>query len=203
MLQEDFDGLEMKAQYGGAEGTHRREFTLGLFAGKDFERGNISGFLDYTDRTAQRAEDMDYTASDDRRALFADVPGYETSTDPDARSSYTSWANFQTPFRVRQGTTNLTSAAGAFHNQPSALGCTAPIGGDVCLASGNISYSSAAARDLRYDGARGATVSPDVERLNLFVSSRATTTWTTASPPSGSWAITRPPPRTSSPPPSC
>ncbi|KAK0350067.1 hypothetical protein LTR94_030533, partial [Friedmanniomyces endolithicus] len=75
-----------------------------------------------------------------------------------------------TPFRVRQGTTNLTSAAGAFHNQPSALGCTAPIGGDVCLASGNISYSSAAARDLRYDGARGATVSPDVERLNLFVS---------------------------------
>ncbi|WP_288758267.1 TonB-dependent receptor, partial [uncultured Brevundimonas sp.] len=170
VLQEDFDGLEMKAQYGGAEGTHRREFTLGLFAGKDFERGNISGFLDYTDRTAQRAEDMDYTASDDRRALFADVPGYETSTDPDARSSYTSWANFQTPFRVRQGTTNLTSAAGAFHNQPSALGCTAPIGGDVCLASGNISYSSAAARDLRYDGARGATVSPDVERLNLFVS---------------------------------
>ncbi|WP_292070676.1 TonB-dependent receptor plug domain-containing protein, partial [Brevundimonas sp. UBA7534] len=170
VLQEDFDGLEMKAQYGGAEGAHRREFTLGLFAGKDFERGNISGFLDYTDRTAQRAEDMDYTASDDRRALFADVPGYETSTDPDGRSSYTSWANFQTPFRVRQGTTNLTSAAGAFHNQPSALGCTAPIGGDVCLASGNISYSSAAARDLRYDGARGTTVSPDVERLNLFVS---------------------------------
>ena len=169
VLQEDFDGLEMKAQYGGAEGTHRREFTLGLFAGKDFSRGNISGFLDYSDRTAQRSEDMDYTATDDRRGLFADVPGYETSTDTDGRSSYTAWANFQTPFRVRQGTTNLTSTAGAFHNQPSDFGCTAPIGGDVCLASGNIGYSGAG-RELRYDGARDTTVSPDVERLNLFVS---------------------------------
>ncbi|WP_428063102.1 TonB-dependent receptor domain-containing protein [Brevundimonas sp.] len=169
VLREDFDGLEMKAQYGGAEGTHRREFTLGLFAGKDFERGNLSGFLDYTNRTAQQASDEPYTASDDRRSLFANVPGYENSTDTDGRSSYTAWANFQTPFQVRRGTTSLTSSAGAFHNQPSSFGCTAPVGGDVCLASGNISYSGAG-RELRYDGARGTTQSPDIERLNLFVS---------------------------------
>lgn len=169
VLQQDFDGLEMKAQYGGAEGTHRREFTFGMFAGKDFERGNLSGFLDYTNRTAQQASDEPYTASDDRRSLFANVPGYENSTDTDGRSSYTAWANFQTPFQVRRGTTALTTGAGAFHNQPSSFGCTAPVGGDVCLASGNISYSGAG-RELRYDGARGTTQSPDVERLNLFVS---------------------------------
>lgn len=169
VLQQDFDGLEMKAQYGGAEGTHRREFTFGMFAGKDFERGNLSGFLDYTNRTAQQASDEPYTASDDRRSLFANVPGYENSTDTDGRSSYTAWANFQTPFQVRRGTTALTTGAGAFHNQPSSFGCTAPVGGDVCLASGNISYSGAG-RELRYDGARGTTQSPDSERLNLFVS---------------------------------
>ena len=33
VLQQDFDGLEMKAQYGGAEGPHRREGTFGMFAG--------------------------------------------------------------------------------------------------------------------------------------------------------------------------
>lgn len=169
VLQQDFDGLEMKAQYGGAEGTHRREFTFGMFAGKDFDRGNLSGFLDYTNRTAQQASDEPYTASDDRRSLFANVPGYENSTDTDGRSSYTAWANFQTPFQVRRGTTALTTGAGAFHNQPSSFGCTAPVGGDVCLASGNISYSGAG-RELRYDGARGTTQSPDIERLNLFVS---------------------------------
>lgn len=169
VLQQDFDGLEMKAQYGGAEGTHRREFTFGMFAGKDFERGNLSGFLDYTNRTAQQASDEPYTASDDRRSLFAKVPGYENSTDTDGRSSYTAWANFQTPFQVRRGTTALTTGAGAFHNQPSSFGCTAPVGGDVCLASGNISYSGAG-RELRYDAARGTTQSPDIERLNLFVS---------------------------------
>lgn len=169
VLQQDFDGLEMKAQYGGAEGTHRREFTFGMFAGKDFERGNLSGFLDYTNRTAQQASDEPYTASDDRRSLFANVPGYENSTDTDGRSSYTAWANFQTPFQVRRGTTALTTGAGAFHNQPSSFGCTAPVGGDVCLASGNISYSGAG-RELRYDGARGTTQSPYIERLNLFVS---------------------------------
>ncbi|SDQ15556.1 TonB-dependent receptor domain-containing protein [Brevundimonas sp. 374] len=169
VLQQDFDGLEMKAQYGGAEGTHRREFTFGMFAGKDFERGNVSGFLDYTNRTAQQASDEPYTASDDRRSLFANVAGYENSTDTDGRSSYTAWANFQTPFQVRRGTTALTTGAGAFHNQPSSFGCTAPVGGDVCLASGNISYSGAG-RELRYDGARGTTQSPDIERLNLFVS---------------------------------
>lgn len=169
VLQQDFDGLQMKAQYGGAEGTRRREFTFGMFAGKDFERGNLSGFLDYTNRTAQQASDEPYTASDDRRSLFANVPGYENSTDTDGRSSYTAWANFQTPFQVRRGTTALTTGAGAFHNQPSSFGCTAPVGGDVCLASGNISYSGAG-RELRYDGARGTTQSPDIERLNLFVS---------------------------------
>lgn len=168
VLQDDFDGLEMKAQYGGAEGAHLREFNLGLFAGKDFSRGNISGFLDYTDRTAQRAEDQDYTATNDLRGVFADVPGYETSSDTDGRSSYTAWANFLTPFRVQKGTTYLTSAAGAFHNQPSSYGCTAPIGADVCLASGNISYSGAG-RELRYDTAPNTTVTPDIERLNLFV----------------------------------
>ena len=48
----------------------------------------------------------------------------------------------------------------------NAFSCTAPVGGDVCLASGNISYSGAG-RELRYDGAR------DVDSLVDVLTERA------------------------------
>lgn len=171
VLQDDFDGLKMNAQYGGAEGTHLREFNLGVFAGKDFDRGNISAFIDYTDRSALRAEDQDFTATDNLRFLFADEPAFASSLTPDARNTRGAWANLQVlgaTAAIRRGTTALTTAAGAFHIQPTALtGCLVP-NGDVCLGSGALNFNNVQ-RDLRFDTAPGTTILPDTQRLNLFV----------------------------------
>ncbi|MBX9614930.1 MAG: TonB-dependent receptor [Caulobacteraceae bacterium] len=171
VLEDDFDGMRITSQYGGAEGTQMREFNLGVFAGKDFERGNISAFIDYTDRTALRAEDQDFTATDNLRPLFANEPDYAASLTPDARNTRGPWANLAVvngPGTIRRGTTALTTAAGAFHIQPTALaGCLVP-NGDVCLGSGALNFNGVQ-RELRFDTAPGTTILPDTERLNIFV----------------------------------
>lgn len=172
VLQDDFDGLKMNAQYGGAEGTHLREFNLGVFAGKDFDRGNISFFVDYTDRSALLAEDQDFTATDNLRFLFADEPDFASSLTPDSRNTRGAWANLAVvgvTSAIRRGTTNLTTAAGAFHIQPTALtGCLVP-NGDICLGSGALNFNGVQ-RNLRFDTAPGTTILPDTQRLNVFVS---------------------------------
>ncbi len=174
VLQDDFDGLKMTSQYGGAEGTHLREFNLGVFAGKDFERGNISAYVDYTDRQALRAEDQDFTATDNLRSLFADNPDFASSLTPDGRNTRGPWGNFAVvgaTTAIRRGTTALTTAAGAFHIQPTTLtGCLVPTANDanVCLGSGAMNFNGVQ-RDLRFDTAPGTTIQPDTQRLNLFV----------------------------------
>ncbi|MFY7853174.1 MAG: TonB-dependent receptor plug domain-containing protein, partial [Brevundimonas sp.] len=135
VLRDDFDGLRMNAQYGGAEGTNLREFNLGVFAGKDFERGNISAFIDYTDRSALLAEDQNFTATDNLRFLFALEPAFEASLTPDGRNTRGAWGNFAVvgaTTAIRRGTTSLTSNAGAFRIQPTALtGCLVPNANDA------------------------------------------------------------------------
>ncbi len=171
VLRDDFDGLRINTQYGGAEGTNLREFSLGLFAGKDFERGNISAFIDYTDRSALLAEDQEFTATDNLRFLFANDPAFASSLTPDARNTRGPWPNLQVvgiTTAVRRGTTSLTTNAGAFRIQPASVaGCLVPTG-DVCLASGTFSFNGTQ-RDLRFDTAPGTTILPDTQRLNLFV----------------------------------
>jgi outer membrane receptor protein involved in Fe transport len=171
VLRDDFDGLRMTSQYGGAEGTHLREFNLGVFAGKDFDRGNVSVFIDYTDRSALRAEDQDFTATDNLRPLFANEPDYAASLTPDGRNTRGPWANLAVLGQtgaVRRGAQALTTAAGAFHIQPTALaGCLVPTG-DICLGSGALNFNGVQ-RDLRFDTAPGTTILPDTQRLNLFV----------------------------------
>src|SRR3546814_5981729 len=80
VLKDNYDGLRLQAQYGGAEGTHLREFQGNILAGKSFDRGNITLSFEYTDRSALRAEDQDFTASANLRPLFADYPGFADST---------------------------------------------------------------------------------------------------------------------------
>jgi outer membrane receptor protein involved in Fe transport len=173
VLRDNFDGLRIQTQYGGAEGTHLRELTTNIFAGRNFDRGNISGFIDYTDRTALLAEDQDYTASSNLRSLFANEPGFDTSLDPDGRATRGAWANLQaqTSTTIRRNGTALTTSAGFFHTQPTSFGCATPIGNDICIATGNAS-ANGIQRELRYDTQVGTTVTPEVERLNLFVTGR-------------------------------
>lgn len=173
VLRDNFDGFRVQTQYGGAEGTHLRELSTNIFAGRNFDRGNISGFLDYTDRTALLASDQDFTSSSNLRSLFANQPGFETSLDPDGRATRGAWANLQaqTSTTIRRNGTALTTSAGAFHIQPATFGCATPIGTDICIATGNAS-ANGIQRDLRYDTQVGTTVTPEVERLNLFVTGR-------------------------------
>jgi outer membrane receptor protein involved in Fe transport len=173
VLRDNFDGLRIQTQYGGAEGTHMRELTTNIFAGRNFDRGNISGFIDYTDRTALLAEDQDFTSSSNLRSLFANEPGFETSLEPDGRATRGAWANLQaqTSTTIRRNGTALTTSAGFFHTQPTSFGCATPIGTDICIATGNAS-ANGIQRDLRYDTQVGTTVTPEVERLNLFVTGR-------------------------------
>lgn len=174
VLQDDFDGLRMEAEYSGAEGTSLREFEANIFAGKDFDRGNVSLFANYSDRKALMAEDQDFTFSDDMRPFFANEPGFENSTVPDGRSSNTPWARLSTPgstnaLRPRSNGVIVASSAGAFHYQPEGIGCTGVnLNNGICLVQGNGSYNGDI-RELRYDTRHGTTVRPAVERTNVFL----------------------------------
>lgn len=172
ILKDNYDGLSVSTQYGGAEGTSLRELDVNLFGGHRFDRGHVSVFFNYTDRTALEAADQSFTASDDLRQFFSQYAGYENSTVPDGRSSHAPWAQLtlapNTPV-IRQGSTALTTAAGAFHVQPASQGCIgASLGNDLCLVRGAVAFSGAN-RDLRYDTRHATTVRPSVERANFYL----------------------------------
>ena len=171
VLKDNYDGLRLQAQYGGAEGTHLREFQGNILAGKSFDRGNITVSFEYTGRSALRAEDQEFTASANLRPLFADYPNFAGSPTPDGRATRGAWPALMvqvTGGRPRSGTTNLTTAAGAFTVRPTRLGgCAQQLTTDLCLVNTALATNNAF-RDLRYDTAIGTTVMPSVKRYNAF-----------------------------------
>ena len=91
-------------------------------------------FLDYNDRKALRADDQDFTSTDNLRPLFADSPDFASSLTPDFRNTRGAWANLAvigSTGAVRRGSQSLTTAAGAFHIQPTALAGCLVANGDV------------------------------------------------------------------------
>ena len=173
VLRDNIDGLTVSARYGGAEGTQMRDTEFNLFAGKNLERGNVSLFANYAQRTALWASDQDFTRSDDIRPLFADYADFAGVQSLDGRSSHTPWARLSVGSRavIRSNGTTVTNSAGAFRFQPSSFGCGVDVGGDICLSSGNHNFNTTN-RDMRYDTRHETTVRPSVERLNLFLTGR-------------------------------
>ncbi|MNK09537.1 Vitamin B12 transporter BtuB precursor [compost metagenome] len=173
VLRDNIDGLTVSARYGGAEGTQMRDTEFNLFAGKNLERGNVSLFANYAQRTALWASDQDFTRSDDIRPLFADYADFAGVQSLDGRSSHTPWARLSVGSRavIRSNGTAVTNSAGAFRFQPSSFGCGVDVGGDICLSSGNHNFNTTN-RDMRYDTRHETTVRPSVERLNLFLTGR-------------------------------
>lgn len=174
VLRDDVDGLTASSQYGFAEGTNLKEYNFNAFGGKNFAdgRGNVSAFVSYDQRTRMRSTDQDYTASSDRRPLFAGTR-FDGVASLDGRSTTTPWAYVQTPQSfgtVRQGTTALTSSAGYFHIQPSTFaGCQLNISGGMCIDDGALA-TSGVDRDLRFNtAALGTTVIPELKRTNVFL----------------------------------
>ncbi|WP_297510018.1 TonB-dependent siderophore receptor [uncultured Caulobacter sp.] len=176
VLQDNFNGLTMDAQYGWAEGTHRKEYTSNIFAGRSFAegRGNISVNGNFTWRTAQRPSDRPYTATQDLRSLFAGYPDYAASSAPDNRGNQNSFANvtvFGVTNAIRQGTTALTTAAGAAHIQPNTIaGCATQLANGLCLGTGNLATGSTA-NAYRYNAPQGdaTTIQPAIKRQNVFL----------------------------------
>ena len=174
VLQNDFDGLTMEAEYSTVEGTGYSTFEANVFAGKDLDRGNVSLFANYSDRGMLMADEQDFTASDDMRAFFANQPGFETSTAPDGRSSHTPWARLSTPgsttaLRPRSDGVVVATAAGAFRIQPQSFGCAGvDLNDGLCLVSGAGSYNGDI-RELRYDTRHGTTVRSGIERTNVYL----------------------------------
>ncbi|WP_122467369.1 TonB-dependent receptor plug domain-containing protein [Brevundimonas lutea] len=175
VMQDDFDGLTLSTQYGGAEGTGFTELEFNVFAGKDLDRGNISLFASYTDRSKLWADEQDFTRSDDMRAIFAQYEGYEDATVTDGRSSHTPWGRFELPgftssTRPRYFGVPIAATSGTFRIQPLSFGCGgADIGGGLCLESGVTSYNSLN-REMRYDTRVDTTVRSAIERINVFAS---------------------------------
>lgn len=176
VLQTDFDGLTMDAQYGWAEGTHRREYTANVFGGTNFAdgRGNVSINANFTERTAQRPSDRPYTATQDLRPLFDADPLYGDSAAPDNRGNQNSFSNITVLNAggvVRQGTTAITTAAGATHVQPNTItGCAAQLGNGLCLGTGNLA-TGGAANFLRYNAPQNdaTTIAPQISRQNVLL----------------------------------
>lgn len=169
VLRDNIDGLTFSTRYGGAEGTQMRDFETNLYAGKNFDRGNVSLFASYANRTALWAQDQAFTRTDDLRDLFSDYPDFAGVQSLDGRSSHTPWARLSVGKRavIHSNGVALTNAAGAFRFQPTDFGCGVDVGGDICIASGNHNFNSTN-REMRYDTRQDTTVRPSVERLNLF-----------------------------------
>ncbi len=172
VTRDNFNGVTLEAQYGGAEGTHLKEFEFNAQLGHNFSdgRGNISAQFNYDDRTGLRASDQDYTASADKRPLFAGT-AFDGAGGVDGRNTTTPWANLTT-----QGSVNVTrngvslTNKGQLHIQPSsAAGCAADLGGGICINPSAAAYSGVD-RYLRYDSSGDGTyVMPAITRENLFL----------------------------------
>ena len=170
VLQSGFDGISVSTRFGTAENAGMDEFEANVFAGRNFDRGNVSLFVNYTNRAALWAEDQDFTLSDDLRPLFADYPDFAGIAALDGRSSHTPWARLSVGARpvIRSNGVAVTNAAGAFRVQPTSFGCGVQFGEGLCLTSANHNFNTTN-REMRYDTRHGTTVRPSVERLNLYL----------------------------------
>lgn len=171
ILKKDYNGGDVSLQYGGAEGTRLRELNASGVFGTNFAsgKGNITLFASYDHGTGLMSTDQYYTASSDKRSLFAGTRFAGKST-LDGRSTTTPWlggvVGSPTFFgTVRSNGTAVSTASGAFQIQPSSMsGCTTSIGNGLCLTNGAL--NTALKEDL---AAEGTTVIPRLNRGNLFL----------------------------------
>lgn len=175
----DFDGVRGSAQFGAAEGTHRKEWKSDWFIGHNFDdgHGNVSLMVSLYDRAAQLPSDEPVTASQDLRPFFAGNPDFNTSSAPDNRGNQSAWpalvaltaAGGTQTTAIKQGATSITTAAGSFHVQPNTISkCVATLPNSLCIATGTVPYTTTA-NALRYNAALNdlITVAPGVSRQNF------------------------------------
>lgn len=173
VLNDDFEGAKIEAQYGTAEGTKMDELNLSGTFGTSFanDRGNITVFANYTDRSSLLATDQEFSSSGDLRPLFVGT-AFEGSGSLRNTSSTRPWGNYQTigGVPVSQNGELITSAGGSFHIQPSTnTGCLTSLGNGICIDDGSASTTSTD-ENTRWDARQNYPISlmPDLERINTF-----------------------------------
>lgn len=182
VLQSHYKGFKMDTQFGGAEGTHLREFQINGLYGTDFNegRGNISVFVGYAQKTALLVSDNPYTANPDRRAYVAGT-SYAGLNAFNGTSTSTPWGTFRASGSgiITYNGVALTNASRQFHVQPNTnAGCVAPTAvSGVCFDNGvgTTEMTSPAANppdaNLRFNSPgtfSDLTQQPSVKRINIF-----------------------------------
>jgi len=182
VLQSHYKGFKMDTQFGGAEGTHLREFQINGLYGTDFNegRGNISVFVGYAQKTALLVSDNPYTANPDRRAYVAGT-SYAGLNAFNGTSTSTPWGTFRASGSgiITYNGVALTNASRPFHVQPNTnAGCVAPTAvSGVCFDNGvgTTEMTSSAANppdaNLRFNSPgtfSDLTQQPSVKRINIF-----------------------------------
>lgn len=168
VLKDNFNGADVSAQYGHAQGTHLKEYEFNGLFGKNFDRGNVTVFVNYDHRTELNSLDQSYTASADKRPLF-DGTSFAGAGSLDNRVTTTPWGSFTASGAVRANGVLITSAAGAFHIQPTTNnGSQIAVGPGISIQSG-APATSGDDRNLRYDAAAtGTSIMPELKRINVF-----------------------------------
>lgn len=172
VLENDYEGVRLEAQYGGSDGTPHRETTVNLKAGTRLNDGTrVAVYVGFYTRNRLLATDRDYAASEDHRWKVADTP-WAGDTAFDNRSTSSPWGSFTvipSTVAVRQGTTALTTS-GVFRVEPTsntAAGCSSTTyNGNLCLRAGTI--TGAVDRELRYNENADRTLRGAVDRYNAF-----------------------------------
>jgi outer membrane receptor protein involved in Fe transport len=177
VLKSNFKGANLDMQYGGAEGTNLREFTVNGLVGTDFNesRGNVSLFAGYAEKSKLYLRDQEYTADNDRRGFVAGTP-YADVNAFNGTSTSTPWGTFRASGAgiITSNGTAITNASRQFHNQPSAqVGCrVAAATPGICYDDGNGTTEMAGVdTNLRFNAPLtfdDLTTQPSVKRINLF-----------------------------------
>ena len=164
-----FEGLQLRAQYGGSEGIPLREGNVNVKFGQWFNEGRtrVTVLGGHTWRNEVRASEHELTANMDKRWAVVGTP-FEGSVSFDDRLTTMAWGAFQTLNNapVTRNGGRITTATGAFNIQPSANRCTSDIGNGLCIVSGT--FSSTTDRELRFNAADQRSIFGGLDRSNLF-----------------------------------
>lgn len=173
ILQDNFEGLEIRGRHLYATGNGLDEQTLTIKAGENFnnDRTNVSFSLEYSRRDGLFASEIPVAATEDRRPFLVGT-SFEGDVSFDNRATQTPWGqwtlNTTSSTRVRQNGTTLTTASGRFHIQPTSFaGCRADTA-DALSVPGLCIDDGSQDRDLRFDGAYERSIISDRDRFNAF-----------------------------------
>jgi iron complex outermembrane receptor protein len=100
VLKDNYNGVDVEAQYGAAEGTHLKEYEFNGLFGHNFERGNVTAFVSYNQRTALRTTRPGLHRLGRQAPLFTGTR-FDGAASLDGRGTVTPWGSFTAAAAVR------------------------------------------------------------------------------------------------------